>query len=368
MKPYMLILAAAGLLLTSACSKNSSDQNTGAQPGDAELNAQILTQQLTFPWEILWGPDNFLWITERGGKISRVNPSGGQVSALLTIPDAQSQGEGGLLGMVLHPDFAASPEVFVAYNYNKNGTYTEKIVKYTYNGTVLSNAVVLLDNIPAAGNHNGCRLAISPDKKLYITTGDATAASQAQNLNSLSGKILRINLDGSIPADNPTAGSPIWTYGHRNPQGLVFANNRLYSAEHGNTTDDEVNIIQKGRNFGWPNVEGYCSTGTEPAFCTTNNVAEPIQAWSPTIAPSGLDYYNHDLIPQWKNSLLLAVLKDTELLQLKLNTAGDKVETVNTFYKSTYGRLRDVCVAPDGRVYLITSNGSNDKIIVINKK
>lgn len=266
MKPYLLILAAAGLLLTSACSKNSSDQNTGAQPGDVELNAQVLTQQLTFPWEILWGPDNLLWITERGGRISRVNPSSGQVSALLTIPDVQSQGEGGLLGMVLHPDFATSPEVFVAYNYSKNGTYTEKVVKYTYNGTALTNPVVLLDNIPAAGNHNGCRLAISPDKKLYITTGDAAAASQAQNLNSLSGKILRINLDGTLPADNPTAGSPIWSYGHRNPQGLVFANNRLYSAEHGNTTDDEVNIIQKGRNFGWPNVEGYCSTGTNLHF------------------------------------------------------------------------------------------------------
>ncbi|WP_345955546.1 PQQ-dependent sugar dehydrogenase [Mucilaginibacter sp. PAMB04168] len=225
-----------------------------------------------------------------------------------------------------------------------------------------------MDNIQAANNHNGCRLAISPDAKLFITTGDATVASQAQSLNSLSGKILRINLDGSIPADNPSATSPIWSYGHRNAQGLVFANNRLYSSEHGNTTDDEVNIIQKGRNFGWPNVEGYCSTGNEPAFCSINNVAEPIQAWSPTIAPSGIDYYNNNAIPQWKNSLLLAVLKDSELLQLKLNDAGDRVEKVNTYYKSTYGRLRDVCIAPDGRVYMITSNGNSDKIVVVSKK
>jgi glucose/arabinose dehydrogenase len=368
MKKVLLTFSVAVLLLAGSCSKSSSDQTAGVQPGDAEIDTRILTQQLTFPWEILWGPDNMLWITERGGKISRVNPVSGQVSPLLTIPDVQSQGEGGLLGMVLHPDFAASPEVFVAYNYSKNGVYTEKVVKYTYNGNTLNNQITLLDNIPAAGNHNGCRLAISPDKKLYITTGDAASASQAQNLNSLSGKILRINLDGTIPADNPTAGSAIWTYGHRNPQGLVFANNRLYSAEHGNSTDDEVNIIQKGRNFGWPNVEGYCSVGTEPAFCTTNNVAEPIQAWSPTIAPSGLDYYNNDLIPQWKNSLLLAVLKDSELLQLELSANGDKVETVNTFYKNTYGRLRDVCVAPDGKVYIITSNGNNDKIAVISKK
>lgn len=193
-------------------------------------------------------------------------------------------------------------------------------------------------------------------------------SSQAQNTGSLSGKILRINLDGTLPSDNPLAGSPIWSLGHRNAQGLVFAKGRLYSAEHGNTTDDEVNIIQKGRNYGWPNVEGYCNNGSEPAFCSSNNVVEPIQAWSPTIAPSGLDYYNSTAIPQWRNSLLLAVLKDSELLQLKLNDAGDRVEAVNTYYKSTYGRLRDVCVAPDGKVYLITSNGANDKLIVVAPK
>ena len=368
MKTYIAFLAVCGVLLISACSKNPSGNTPDEQAGDAELTSQVLAQQLQYPWEIIWGPDNFLWLTERGGKISRVNPANGQVSALLTISDVRSQGEGGLLGMALHPNFTATPEVFVAYNYDKNGTYTEKIVKYTYNGSALVNPVILMDNIPAAGIHNGCRLIISPDLKLYITTGDAAAASQAQNLSSLSGKVLRINLNGSIPGDNPIANSPVWSHGHRNAQGLVFVNNRLYSSEHGANTDDEVNIIQKGRNFGWPNVEGYCSTGAEPGFCTTNNVVEPIQAWSPTIAPSGMDYYNNDAIPQWKSSLLVAILKGSELLQLKLNSAGDRVETVNTFYKSTYGRLRDVCVAPDGKVYIITSNGNNDKIVVIAKK
>jgi PQQ-dependent dehydrogenase (s-GDH family) len=368
MKTFVSLAAAFCILMMTTCKKSSSDNSSEEQAGDTELTAQVLTQQLVFPWEIVWGPDNMLWVTERGGKISRVNPANGQINPLLTIADVRSQGEGGLLGMSLHPNFTTTPQVFVAYNYDKSGTYTEKIVRYTYNGTALINPIVLLDNVPAAGNHNGCRLAISPDLKLYITTGDAAVASQAQNLNSLSGKVLRINLDGTIPGDNPTAGSPVWSYGHRNAQGLVFANNRLYSSEHGNTTDDEVNIIQKGRNFGWPNVEGYCGNGTEPAFCNTNNVAEPIQAWSPTIAPSGMDYYNNDAISQWKNSLLLAILKGGELLQLKLNTAGDKVEKVNTFYKSTYGRLRDVCTAPDGKVYLITSNGTADKIVVISKK
>ena len=361
-------IIATGIFCFINCKKNTNAVPP-TKPGDATLIDVVLTQNLNFPWEILWGPDNMLWITERRGKISRVNPADGTVTPVITLTEVVAQSEGGLLGMVLHPDFATTPEVFVAYNYNKAGVYTKKVVKFTYNGTTLINPVVLLDNIPASNIHNGTRLAISPDKKLFITSGDASVSSRAQDITSLAGKIERINLDGSIPADNPIAGNPLWTFGHRNPQGLVFVGNRLYSSEHGATTDDEINIIQKGRNFGWPNVEGFCNTGAEPSFCTTNNVVEPIQVWSPTIAPSGIDYYNNDAIPQWKNSLLLAVLKDSELLQIKLNAAGDKVVAVNTFYKSTYGRMRDVAISPQGDVYIVTSNGSNaDKIIKVSKQ
>jgi aldose sugar dehydrogenase len=364
MKTLTAILLALSVMLFITCNKaNQTTEDVKPLP-DATIKDAVLTQGLSYPWEILWGPNNKLWITERSGKISSVDPSTGAVAPLFTISDAVSQGEGGLLGMALHPDFSTTPEVFVAYNYSKNGVYTEKIVKFTYNGTTLSNPVTLLDNIPAANIHNGCRLAISADKKLYISTGDAGVGNRAQDRNSPAGKILRINLDGTIPTDNPTPGSPLWSFGHRNPQGLVFVNSTLYSSEHGASNDDEINIIQKNRNFGWPTVEGLCGT-SETSFCGTNSVAEPIYTWSPTIAPSGMDYYNSDAIPQWKNSLLLAVLKDSKLLQLKLNSAGDKIDAVNVFYKSTYGRMRDVCVAPDGKVYVITSNGTNDKIIKV---
>ncbi len=364
MKNLVALSITLSMMLFITCKK--ADQTPGdINLPDATIKDAVLTQGLSYPWEILWGPSNKLWITERGGKISTVDPTTGTATLMFTIVEVVSQGEGGLLGMVLHPDFNTTPEVFVAYNYLKSGTYTEKIVKFTYNGTTLTNPVILLDNISASNIHNGCRLAISPDKKLYISTGDASVNTRAQDKSSLSGKILRINLDGTIPADNPTPGSPVWSFGHRNPQGLVFVGNTLYSSEHGNTTDDEINIIQKNRNFGWPNVEGACGSGSESTFCSINNVAEPIYSWTPTIAPSGIDYYNNDAIPQWKNSLLLAVLKDSELLQLKLTAAGDKTDAVNVFYKSTYGRMRDVCVAPDGKVYIITSNGSNDKIIKV---
>ncbi|GGH13203.1 PQQ-dependent sugar dehydrogenase [Mucilaginibacter phyllosphaerae] len=369
MKTWLWTAALAGTLLLGACKKNSPGTGTPTAPGStAGLTDKVVTDKLTLPWEVLWGPDNKLWITERGGKISNVDPATGAITVIATLSDVVSRGEGGLLGMVLHPDFTTTPEVFVAYNYDKNGTYTKKIVKFTYSGGTLINPVVLIDNIPAANIHNGTRLAISPDKKLFITSGDAAAASRAQDKNNPAGKIQRINLDGSIPADNPTAGSPVWSYGHRNPQGLVFVGDRLYSSEHGNSTDDEVNIIQKGRNFGWPNVEGLCNTDAEKAFCSVNDVAEPIQIWTPTIAPSGIDYYNKDAIPQWKGSLLLAVLKDSELLQLKLNTAGTAVEAVHTFYKGKYGRMRDVAISPAGKVYIITSNGSNDRLIEVSGK
>lgn len=366
MNKWTTLAAVFCVVFFITCKKSSTSDGTTNLP-DATLTDKVIAQNLSFPWEVLWGPDNKLWITERAGKISRIDPATGSVTPVITISDVVSQGEGGLLGMVLHPDFATTPDVFVAYNYNKAGQYTKKIVKFTFNGTTLVNPVVLLDNIPAATTHNGTRLAISPDRKLFITSGDASVSSRAQDKTNPAGKIQRINLDGSIPSDNPVAGSPLWSYGHRNPQGLVFVGDRLYSSEHGNTTDDEINIIQKDRNFGWPNIEGFCDMSTETSFCNANNIVQPIYAWTPTIAPSGIDYYNNDAIPQWKNSLILAVLKDSELLQIKLNAAGDKVDAVNTFYKNAYGRMRDVAVSPDGKVYIITSNGNSDKLIEVSK-
>lgn len=350
------------MMLFTACKKN--ERNNTIPPGTVNINTTVLTRNLSFPWEIIWGADGMIWMTERGGKVSKVNPSNGVVTPLITITEVKSQGEGGLLGMVLHPDFNTTPHVFVAYNYETGGDYREKIVRYQYNGTTLTNPQTIFDNINAAGIHNGCRLLIV-DKKLFITTGDAANQSLPQNTSSVNGKILRLNLDGTIPADNPIAGNPIWSYGHRNAQGLVFANGILYSSEHGPDTDDEINIIEKGRNFGWPDVKGYCNTSSEQNFCTTNNVKEPIQAWSPTIAACGLEYYNHDLIPGWKNSLLLCTLRASRLVQLQLNDAHNSVTSTAEYLTDQFGRLRDICIAPDGKVYICTGNGSDDKILVI---
>lgn len=332
------------------------------------IKDSVLVKGLNYPWEILWGPDNYIWMTERGGRISRVNPVTGKVTLLLTVAETVSNGEGGMLGMALHPNFSAHPEVFVAYEYNKGGTYTEKIVRFTYNGTTLVNPVTLIDDIAGSSIHNGCRLLITPDLKLFISTGDAADQSSPQNKSSVNGKILRLNLDGTVPADNPVPGNPYWTFGNRNAQGLVYANNILYNSEHGPGTDDEINILEKGRNYGWPQVKGFCDDRDEKNFCAANNVTEPLKAWTPTAALCGLDYYNKNLIPEWKNSLLVVALKNARLYQLKLNSTFNAITETNEYLTNDHGRLRDLCISPAGKVYICTSNGEgNDKIIVISK-
>lgn len=353
------------LLAALHCKKSSKNIEP---PGAVEIEDSVIVSNLNYPWEILWGPDNFIWMTERGGKISRVNPITGAVTPLLTIAEVISNNEGGLLGMVLHPSFNSNPYVYVVYDYNNGGNYREKVVRYTYNGTTLTSPMILVDNIAASSIHNGSRLVITPDLKLFITTGDASTSSNAQNTSSLNGKILRINLDGSIPTDNPVAGNRYWTFGHRNPQGLVFANNILYSAEHGPSNDDEINIIEKGKNYGWPGVEGFCNSSGEQSFCAANNVREPARNWTPTAAVSGLDYYNSDHIPQWKNSLLVAALKNARIYQMKLDDDFTTITQTNEYFENSYGRLRDLCISPEGKVYICTSNGGNDKIIEVSRK
>ena len=364
-KSSLWLLFAFSITASLLCKKENKNAEL---PGTIEIKDTVIAQNLNFPWEILWGPDNNIWMTERGGKISRLNPATGAISAVITITEVVSNGEGGLLGMVLHPNFSTTPHLFVVYNYNTSAGYKEKVVRYTYNGTTLLSPLTIIENINAANIHNGSRLLIA-NNKLFITTGDAADQSLPQNISSPNGKILRLNLDGTVPADNPVPGNPYWSWGHRNPQGLVFANNKLYSSEHGPGNDDEINIIDRGKNYGWPNVHGPCNLPAEQTFCTANSVVEPIQAWTPTIATAGLDYYNSDLIPQWKNSLLLVALKNSRLYQMKMDDTFSSVASANEYFTNKYGRMRDLCISPAGKVYICTSNGGNsDKIVEVSPR
>jgi aldose sugar dehydrogenase len=343
----------------------------------SNLKTRTVATGLDTPWEIIWGPDNHIWVTERFGRISRINPTTGVITPLLTISEVRENGEGGLLGMALDTvGLNNLPNIYVAYDYTAaNGSYREKIVSYQYDGTTLINPTIILDNISAANIHNGCRLVISPDRKLFISTGDAATTSTSQNTASLNGKILRVNLNGTIPADNPIKDSPVWSWGHRNAQGLVYSTvfNQLYSSEHGQNIEDELNIIQKARNYGWVTVEGACNLAAEQTFCRDSNVVEPIAGWSPPLGVAGIDFYSHNLIPEWKNSILMTSLRGGRLTVIKLSANGLQAVSKTDFYTNAYGRLRDVCISPDGKVYLAVSNKDtrglpqpdDDKIIEI---
>jgi mono/diheme cytochrome c family protein len=258
-------------------------------------------------------------------------------------------------------------------------------VRYTYTGTSLTKPLTLLE-VPAETGHNGSRIVFAPDGKLMLGTGDADPkndaanSGNAQDPQSLSGKILRLNIDGSVPDDNPVPGSPVWAMGFRVPQGLVYGpHGNLYSAEHGNVNDDELNLVRRGGNYGYPRVLGQCDQPGEKDFCATHTVTEPLKAWTPTIAPAGIDYYQGAAIPEWQNAILMVTLKTQSLRVLKLNPAGTAVVDEQVYFEQAYGRLRDICISPAGDVYLSTSNRdwnpaegfpkeSDDRIIKISKR
>ena len=336
-------------------------QPTSAQPlilDSTELTVEAIAENLETPWEILWGPDDMIWMTERKGVVSRVDPVTGNVDELLKIDEVGEYGEGGLLGIVLHPNFEHpdSQFVYLVYNYD-DGIRYERLVRYTYDKDTLINPVILLDDIPGKYNHIGSRLIILQDRTILMSTGDAANSGLSQDTSSLAGKFLRLNLDGSVPDDNPFPGSYIWSIGHRNPQGLVQTpNGILYSSEHGPSNDDELNILAMSGNYGWPDVMGFCDLPAEQTYCTDNNIVEPIIAWTPTLAVCGLDYYDHDAIPEWKNSLLLVSLKESDFRVLKLNEPGDSILSEDIYFDREYGRLRDICISPKGEIFFSTSN------------
>ncbi len=350
---------------------NTPDPDPNPNPVDATTT---LISTLSVPWELIWGPDDFLWVAERNGKISRINPDTGEQFDVLTINAVAQVQESGLLGMVLHPDFDTNPFVYVVYTYDGASGLLERLVRFTYENSTLSNETTLIDNIPANSVHNGSRLIITPDLHLFMSTGDAGNTNLSQDTSSLGGKILRLNLDGSIPNDNPITGSYIYSYGHRNPQGLTLhPNGNLYSSEHGPSSDDEINRIVAGENYGWPEVRGVIDTPNEEAFAASTSVVESIFNWTPTIAPSDLVYYTSDRIPQWTNKLIMTVLKDQRLIALTLNNDGTAITNEEIFFDGTFGRLRDITISPAGRVFIATNGNSygdtsnTHRIIEINR-
>lgn len=421
-------------------------QLTDPIPNDDWAISQIgANNLLNNPYDVEVGPDGFLWITERTlGSISRFDPVTGAKDPLITIASLFTNAQqDGLMGLVLHPQLGqnnGNEYVYAAYTYNNNGRKL-RISRFTYskvgNDGTLNNEVTLIQDIPASYDHNSGRLAISPDLKLHYTIGDQGNNQYTNYCNPINsqtiptsttdyvnylGKSLRLNLDGSIPTDNPTFGgvkSHVFTIGHRNAQGLVFSNSgKLYTSEHGPRTDDEINILESGKNYGWPFIAGYndnknyeycnwssssncssnsfsenqCAAGItslpESAWAVPSNFKEPIATWGtvnsgfnfgascgficwPTVAPSGMDIYEAGLIPNWGNSLITAALKRGRIYRSQISTDGNTIVPItdpepdgtnDDFEELWYtpNRYRDIVSAPDGLTfYIITdSNGA----------
>lgn len=299
---------------------------------------EIVAQNLKTPWSISFLPDGDMLVTERAGRLLRI----GDDRQVTAIEGVRETSEGGLLGVTLDPEFAVNQRLYLYYTTNSASGLTNQVDRYRLAGVRLSDRQVIIEAIPAASNHNGGAIAVGPDDKLYITTGDAARPELAQDRQSLAGKILRLNLDGSIPKDNPF-GNAVWSYGHRNPQGVAWdGDGQLWSVEHGpsgpETGRDELNLIERGGNYGWPEI-----TGDETA---AGMIAPLVQSGSSdTWAPAGLTYLD--------GALYFAGLRGQALYRATPKTS-DSV-TLERLYAGKYGRLRAV-TAHQGKVYVSTSN------------
>lgn len=329
-----------------------------------QLEVRLIANNRYIPWDLAWSPTGWLWFSQRNGSVMRMRPENGYVEEVFKIEESfEGPENSGLHALALHPDFPDVPYVYVHFTFTWDSS---RVVRYTFDeeNVTLKDRYVIQDSIWGSSSHNGSRIIFSPDgSKMFVAIGDGYQAERAQDISNTSGSILRYNLDGSIPEDNPFPGNPIWSYGHRNPQGLVYGSNGiLYSSEHGTSNHDEINVIEKGRNYGWPIVEGLCDTPPEQFQCDSNEVKAPIWDWEWTIAPCGMDYFDHPSIPEWRNCLLQTNLKGgsgnsgQRLQVFHLNEEGTVVQSVEDRFEKSFGRLRDVMVAPDGRIFFCTSN------------
>ncbi|RPD41400.1 PQQ-dependent sugar dehydrogenase [Chitinophaga barathri] len=355
--PILLLL----LCLTAGSACRQGTHTSFSQPPESALvldsttlGVSTVIQDLNVPWEIYWGPDDRIWFTEQSGTISAVMPETGERKVMLVIPEVYRQRSLGLLGMALHP---TEPYVFVDYTHlKKNSTIVSKLVRYTRTKDTLKDPLLLLE-FPGNTGHNGSRVTIAPDGKVMLATGDAARYPNAPDTASLNGKILRMNTDGSVPADNPYPGKLLWSRGHRNIQGLAFTSNgHFFASEHGDATDDELNLIRQTGYYAWPHIEGYADRPKEKAYADTFAFIPPVFSWTPTIAPAGIDHYLSGKIPEWRNSLLMVTLKNASLRVIRLNETQDSVLGETVYLSGIFGRLRDLCVSPSGDIYLATSN------------
>ncbi len=316
-----------------------------------------IVKNMDILWSLDFLPDESLIFTERGGKVFIFNLGKDVVPKMLAeFSDVTSVGEGGLLGIAVHPRFTENNFIYLYHTYSKNGELFNRVIRMKKSGDALVEKKIIVDAIPGAEVHNGGRIKFGLDGMLYITTGDAALSAYAQDIGSLAGKILRINGDGTIPESNPFPGSAVYSYGHRNPQGLAWdSEGNLWATEHGASDSDEINRIVSGKNYGWPTIRGgQKSAGMESPV---------LESGSSTWAPSGAAVF--------EGSFFFTGLRGQALYELDLNS-----RILKTHFNGQFGRVRDVVRGPDNFLYLLTSTRDgrgipmkgDDQIIRINPR
>lgn len=356
----VIIAATALIAIAAVVVKNSRPQTPSSTASNQESfdnkegtpsNPQVFAQNLNIPWSIAFLPNGNILVTERPGNVKEIGKDG-NVKTIFTVPDVKPEGEGGLHGITLHPQFSANQYIYLYYTYNPNPTQN-KVVRYKFqNGTLIEDKVIL-EKIPGSIFHNGGRIKFGPDGYLYITTGDAQNPSLAQNKNSLAGKILRVADEGKPAPGNPF-GNEVYSYGHRNPQGIFWdEKGTLWEAEHGPSANDEVNKIEIGKNYGWPDFVGNkTGLGITTPYATSG---------SSTWAPADIIVLN--------GKVYFAGLRGTAIFTFDI----DNPSKVDALYKGEYGRIRELILGPSGNIYFSTSNrdgrglpsSNDDKIIKI---
>lgn len=302
----------------------------------------VVAENLDIPWEIVFLPSGDMLVTERPGRIKKIASNGTRTT--IDVPGATHRGEGGLLGMALHPQFSENGWVYLYQTAGTGDRLLNRVERYKLEADRLTDRVVIIDNIPGAAYHDGGRMAFGPDGYLYITTGDAGEEKLAQDRSSLAGKTLRLKDDGSIPADNPF-GTAVYSYGHRNSQSLAWDDQeRLWETEHGRSGVqsglDELNLIEKGANYGWPTIQGDEKRAGMKTPVINSGAKE-------TWAPAGAVFY--------EGRIFFTGLRGESLYEAEITTEGT-VKNLRAHWRGKYGRLRAITLGPDGYFYISTSN------------
>ena len=348
------------VFLCAACDQSPAGGGTGEVRTSAQSSVRFKVEKvaegLQVPWSIVWTPDGRMIFTERPGRVRVIENGTLRPQPLFVVPDVEESGESGLMSIALHPQFRSNNFIYLAYTYS-SGESRVRVVRYREATEGFTDRKVIIEDIPAARFHAGCRIGFGPDGKLYVTTGDAGRRDLAQRLDSLAGKTLRLNDDGSVPQDNPVLGQQnarpeIWSLGHRNAQGMDWqpGSNLMFQTEHGPSGfdggqgGDEVNIVERGKNYGWPTIH---HKETLPGM------ESPLLEYTPACAPASGAFYKGSAFPQFKGNYFFGCLRGERLIRVVLD--GRRVVSQEDLIKD-FGRIREISEGPDGNLYFSTSN------------